>query len=148
MSEALCIFSFCNMDIIMLSPFELLRKLSQKGSQHVNNSAGIWFQIYLSVKPGGPGSEKVSPLQQFHLQQPIVVPVERKLWICLFSLVHCTVQTQVFQSRSNPLVSKLCENPSICFLATVTPINTPEHTILLFSNSISSVGGIRLVLAP
>lgn len=49
-----------NMDIIMLFPFELLRKLSQKGCQHVNNRVGIWFQIYLNVTPEGPGSERVS----------------------------------------------------------------------------------------
>lgn len=42
----------------MLSPFELLRKLSQKGWQHVNNR--IWFQIYLNVMPGGPGNEGLS----------------------------------------------------------------------------------------
>ena len=48
----------------------------------------------------------------------------------------------------NHLVNKPCENPSIYLLATLTLIDTPEHTILLFSNSNLGIGGIELVLAP
>lgn len=60
--------------------------------------------------------------------------------------LHHTLKTQVFRWRSKLLGKQICKNPSVYLLATLTSISTPEHTILLFSNSNLSIGGIGSVL--
>lgn len=144
-------------------PFEQLRKLSQKGWRftlsllHVNSRVGIWFQVYepKALRPWEWGGQPLStnftsrsPGGCCILREIKALGCEVTISTCTLPLVHRAVWSQCFAEEANHLINKPWENPSIYLLATLTPTNTPEHTILLFSHSNSSIGGIGWALAP
>lgn len=118
---------FYNMDVIILSPFELLRKLSQKDwirftldTLYVNSRVGIWSQVYPNWKHCGPGCERVShslvisPLGAcFLLCEMKTLVWEVTTTTCLLSLLHQVLKTQVFCWRSK-LLGKQTMWKSIC----------------------------------